>query len=251
MIVGSGSASFEMLRHLVERLPVMVTPRWVNTWWHVYDVGGPEVMTYLDMMETFASVTGLRRRLVVKVPVLTARLSSHWVNLFTPVPYGLAKPLVDSLADEVVVRPGARPRGGDVVARRRPARPGPRRPVARQPRMDGRHAVQGRARRARRGEPGAGLRGAVGDRRRAGWPSFMWAWRIRGGLDRLIGGVGLRRGRRDPEELRVGDALDLCRVEEPTRGGEDGQWLLRLRAEMKLPGQALLEFRIAGRGRRC
>ena len=80
-----------------------------------------------------------------------------------------------------------------------------------------------------------------------GWPSFMWAWKIRGRLDRLVGGVGLRRGRRDPERLRVGDALDLWRVEELTRGGPGQDWVLRLRAEMKVPGQAWLEFRIRDR----
>lgn len=296
VIVGSGSASFEMLRHLVERLPAMVTPRWVNTRtqpiairdvlryligvleaedgeWHVYDIGGPAVMTYMDMMETFASVTGLRRRLVVKVPVLTPRLSSHWVNLFTPVPYDLAKPLVDSLATEVVVRAGsedirrvvpgeslpyaeavrlavARVRDRGVETSWRDADlsgQSPADPYPGDPAWTGGTLLKDVRELHAAASPErvfAALSGIGGDR---GWPSFMWAWRIRGGLDRLVGGVGLRRGRRDPEDLRVGDALDFWRVEELTRGGGAGEWLLRLRAEMKLPGHAWLEFRIAER----
>jgi uncharacterized protein YbjT (DUF2867 family) len=296
IIVGSGSAAFEMLRHLVERLPVMVTPRWVSTRtqpiairdvlrylvgvleagdddWHVYDVGGPEVLTYLDMMQIYARVAGLPRRLVVKVPLLTPKLSSQWVNLFTPVPYGLARPLVESLANEVVVRPGAdirevvpgeplayeeavrlalaRIRDHEVetswrdadLAGRTPADPYPG-----DPGWTGGTLLKD----VRTCEVAAGPEqvfaavSRVGGER--GWPSFGWAWRLRGELDRLVGGVGLRRGRRDPERLRVGDALDFWRVEEVRQGSGGAPWVLRLRAEMRLPGRAWLEFRIDPRG---
>jgi uncharacterized protein YbjT (DUF2867 family) len=296
VIIGSGSASFEMLRHLVEKLPVMVTPRWVDTRVqpiairdvlrylvaviadpadranHDYDIGGPDVLTYLDMMQVYARVSGLPRRLVVKVPLLTPGLSSHWVNLVTPVPFGIAQPLVSSLVSEVVVRPGgediaavapgscvgyeealrlALRRVGDAevttswreaeLAGRSPAEPYPGDPAW----SGGTLLVD--AQQITVDAPANAVFASVsrigGDR---GWPTAMWAWQVRGLIDRLIGGVGLRRGRRDPDELRVGDALDFWRVEaveEPRGGARSG--LVRLRAEMKLPGRAWLEFRLA------
>lgn len=301
VIVGSGSASFEMLRHLVEKLPVMVTPRWVHTRtqpiavrdvlrylvgvladqsraWHVFDIGGPQVLTYMEMMRIYARVAGLPRRLVVPVPVLSPRLSSHWVNLVTPVPFGLAQPLVESLSSEVVVRPDGE-RIADLV-------PGPTLPYEQAVRLALRrisdHEVTTSWRDADLrgqspaepypGDPewtGGTLLKDVRERHVAagpgyvfdavsriggqnGWPSFMWAWQIRGRLDRLMGGVGLRRGRRDPDRLRVGDAVDLWRVEDVRKGEGDGLWLVRLRAEMRVPGRAWLEFRITaeadGRG---
>jgi uncharacterized protein YbjT (DUF2867 family) len=293
IVIGSGSASFEMLRHLVDKLPVMITPRWVNTRTqpiavrdvlrylvgvlddesgedHVFDVGGPVVMTYLDMMRTYARVAGLPPRLVLQVPVLTPRLSSHWVNLVTPVPFGLAQPLIESLASEVVVR-----RDGEQITDLVPG-----------PTLSYEQALRAALKRIRDrevetswrdadlvgrssaepypGDPdwtgGTLLRdvrsarsaaspdyayatvGRIGGRR--GWPTYGWAWRIRGRLDRLIGGVGLRRGRRDPDHLRIGDALDFWRVEEVRQGAPGEDWVLRLRAEMRLPGRAWLEFRI-------
>jgi uncharacterized protein YbjT (DUF2867 family) len=295
VIIGSGSASFEMLRHLVEKLPVMVTPRWVDTRvqpiairdvlryliaaigdptdadHHDYDIGGPDVLTYLDMMQIYARVAGLPRRLVVKVPLLTPGLSSHWVNLVTPVPFGIARPLVSSLVNEVVVRAGrediasiapgacldyeqalrlALRRIGDAevetswreaeLAGRSPAEPYPGDPDW----SGGTLLVESQELHVP--APAQAVFVAVtrigGDR---GWPTHMWAWQIRGLIDRVIGGVGLRRGRRHPDELRVGDALDFWRVEAVRPpGGQAGEGLLRLRAEMKLPGRAWLEFRV-------
>lgn len=294
VVIGSGSASFEMLRHLVEKLPVMITPRWVETRVqpiairdvlrylvavigdpsdradHDYDVGGPEVMTYLEMMHAYARVAGLPRRLVIKVPVLTPGLSSHWVNLVTPVPFGLARPLVGSLTNEVVVRAGAgrediteavpgeqtsygralelallRVRDTEVetswrdaeLAGRSPADPYPGDPdwTGGTLLSDVRETI---AHCAPQHVFAAVSR--IGGTR--GWPTHMWAWQLRGLMDRLIGGVGLRRGRRDPERLRVGDALDFWRVEEATPGE-----VIRLRAEMRLPGRAWLEWRLKPR----
>jgi len=297
VIIGSGSASFEMIRHLVEKLPFMITPRWVSTRTqpiairdvlrylvgvldddsgreHVFDIGGPDVMTYLEMMEGYARAAGLPRRVVVPVPVLTPRLSSGWVNLFTPVPYDLARPLVDSLANEVVVRadgeriqdlvPGptipydealrlalARISHHEVetswrdadLAGRSPAEPYPG-----DPEWTGatllRDVRTAHARALPRHVFAAVSR--IGGER--GWPSYTWAWKLRGLIDRLTGGVGLRRGRRDPETLRVGDALDLWRVEELRQGGDDDEWVIRLRAEFWAPGRAWLEFRIRAGG---
>ena len=296
VIIGSGSASFEMLRHLVEKLPVMVTPRWVDTKVqpiairdvlrylvgvlddpsgedHVFDIAGPDVLTYLEMMQGYAAVAGLPKRRVLKVPVLTPALSSHWVNLVTPVPFGLAKPLVESLAVEVVRRPGgediaalvpgeclpyrhvvelalARIRDQGVetswrdaeLAGRRPADPYPGDPEWAGGTLltDVRTAESA----ATPDQMFAAVCRIGGDR---GWPSYRVLWEVRGVLDRLVGGVGLRRGRRDPDELRPGDALDFWRVEEvrpPDQTDADGSAVVRLRAEMRLPGQAWLEFRV-------
>jgi uncharacterized protein YbjT (DUF2867 family) len=298
VIIGSGSASFEMLRHLVERLPVMVTPRWVNTRIqpiairdvlryliavlsatdgrnHVYDIGGPDVLSYLEMMQRYAAIAGLPRRLVLRVPVLTPKLSSHWVGFVTPVPVGLAKPLVESLRQEVVVGTG----GEDVTD----VAPGPTIPYERALRLaldrirdhevetswrdaeladrspadpyPGDPAWAGGtlltdARSARAESPAHDVfRVVCGIGGERGWPTHGWAWKVRGWIDHLVGGVGLRRGRRDPDALRVGDALDFWRVEDvrPPRTDHDphaAQGVLRLRAEMRLPGRAWLEFRV-------
>jgi uncharacterized protein YbjT (DUF2867 family) len=293
VIIGSGSASFEMLRHLVDKLPVMITPRWVRTRVqpiaisdvlrylvgvleqrddedHVYDIGGPEVLTYLEMMRRYARVAGLAPRLIVQVPVLTPALSSYWVNLVTPVPFGLAKQLVRSLSVEVVAAPGGedirrvvpdellsydeavtlalrRVRDREVAtswreaarAARSPAEPYPGDPdwsggtLLSDVRTVTAHATAGEL---------FTTVSAVGGE--GGWPAHGWAWRVRGLFDQIIGGVGLRRGRRDPHRLRVGDTLDFWRVEDlrEPRNGQPGA--LRLQAEMRLPGRAWLEWRI-------
>lgn len=293
VIIGSGSASFEMLRHLVEKLPVMITPRWVRTRVqpiavrdvlryvvgaldqrdgkdHIYDIGGPEVLTYLDMMRRYARVAGLPPRLIVPVPVLTPALSSHWVNLVTPVPFGLARQLVRSLAVEVVATPDGEDirhlvpgeplsydeavtqalrhvRDQDVAtswreadrAGRDPAEPYPGDPdwsggtLLADVRTVTSHATA---------EQLFETVSAVGGDR--GWPAHQWAWSIRGWFDKSIGGVGLRRGRRDPARLRVGDALDFWRVEEAQEPRDGARGVLRLQAEMRLPGRAWLEWQI-------
>ncbi len=285
VIIGSGSASFEMLRYLTERLPVMVTPRWVHNRIQpiavrdvlrylvgattldanrTFDIGGPDVLTYLEMMLRYARVAGLPKRRVLPVPVLTPGLSSHWVNLVTPVPGSIAKPLIESLVHEVVCReqdirevlPGenvgydkavelalAKIRDADVETRWSGASvPGaPSEPLPTDPGWSGGSIYTDERERRTNATPDRlweVVEGIGGER---GWYSFPLAWAIRGWLDRLVGGVGLRRGRRDPQRLHVGDALDFWRVEEIERGR-----LLRLRAEMKVPGKAWLELRVAG-----
>ncbi|GAA3234610.1 SDR family oxidoreductase [Actinocorallia longicatena] len=285
VIIGSGSASFEMLRYLTERLPVMVTPRWVGTRiqpiairdvlhyltaageWQgirgVFDIGGPDILTYKEMMLRYAFVAGLPHRTIVPVPVLSPGLSSHWVGLVTPVPSSIARPLVESLRTEVVCRdrriaelvpdPPAgltafdeavalalrRIRDAEVETRwssastpRRPSDPLPTDPGW----AGGSLYTDERTVRtaASRESVWRVVEGIGGDN---GWYSLPLAWRLRGLADRMSGGVGLRRGRRDPNRLRVGDALDFWRVEAVVPGE-----LLRLRAEMMLPGLAWLEW---------
>jgi uncharacterized protein YbjT (DUF2867 family) len=281
VIVGSGSLSFEMIRNLTERLPAMIVPKWTATRVQpigirevlsyliaaletpacagkIIEIGGADVLTYAEMMTQYAEERGLRRWLI-HVPVLTPRLSSYWVHWVTPVPASIARPLIEGLRNEVVVRdPSARTLFPDID----PA--------------DYRTSVQRALVRIREGDLESiwsdALSSSQGDQRptsfrleqgmfierreetvaattadvfraftslggERGWLAFDWAWKARGILDRLVGGVGMRRGRRDPVELRAGDALDFWRVEEVK---EDQ--LLRLRAEMKVPGRAWLQF---------
>ncbi|MGW3866793.1 SDR family oxidoreductase [Streptomyces sp. NPDC005047] len=286
VVIGSGSASFEMLRYLTERLPFMVTPSWVQTRTQpigvrdvlhylvgsavmptdvdrAFDIGGPDILTYRDMMDRYAAVAGLRPRVIVPVPVLTPRLSSHWVGLVTPVPASLAKPLTESLRHEVVCHehdiaqyvpdlPGRplpfdealtlavrRVREAQVATRWSSAAvPGaPSDPLPTDPNWAGGSLYEDERQlpvEASREKLWKVIEGIGGDN---GWYSFPLAWAVRGWLDRFVGGVGLRRGRRDAQHLRVGDSLDFWRVEEIQPGR-----LLRLRAEMRLPGLAWLEM---------
>jgi uncharacterized protein YbjT (DUF2867 family) len=290
MIIGSGSASFEMLRYLTERLPVMITPRWVRTRIQpvavrdvlrylvgcailppdvnrAFDIGGPDVLTYADMMRRYAAVAGLPPRVIVPVPLLTAELSSLWVGLVTPVPGSLARPLVESLRNEVVAREHdigefipdppqgligfgravelalRRIRDRDVLTRWSSAStPGaPSDPLPTDPDWSGGSLYVDERTRVIDAPPAAVWRVIEGIGGDNGWYSLPVAWHVRGFLDRLAGGVGLRRGRRDPCRLRVGDAVDFWRVEELEPGR-----LLRLRAEMRLPGLAWLELSVRG-----
>jgi uncharacterized protein YbjT (DUF2867 family) len=291
VIIGSGSASFEMLRYLTERLPVMVTPRWVSSLAQPiavrdvlsylvgvlgleadtnrrFDIAGPDVLTYGEMMQRYAKVAGLTRRIIIPVPVLTPRLSSHWINIVTPVPKAIAQPLIESLRNSVVARDEDidtlipierigfdeavelalhRIRSADVATRWSGARwPGaPSDPMPTDPDWSG-GSVYRDEREMTLAAPSADVWRAVegigGER---GWYSFPLAWAVRGLLDRLVGGVGLRRGRRHPDLLHVGEAVDFWRVEALDRGR-----LLRLRAEMKLPGDAWLEFSLDDSGGR-
>ncbi|MET7902777.1 SDR family oxidoreductase [Streptomyces sp. NPDC005355] len=288
VIIGSGSASFEMLRYLSERLPLMVTPRWVRTRTQpiavrdvlralvgcaglpddvhrAFDIGGPDILTYRDMIRRYAAVAGLRRRLIAPVPVLSPRLSSLWVGLVTPVPGSIARPLVESLRHEVVcaerdlARSVPDPPGGllgvdralelalrrigdaDVATRwSSAATPGaPSDPLPTDPDWSGGSLYTDRRERTVAASPRDVWRVVEGIGGENGWYSLPLAWALRGWIDTLVGGVGLRRGRRDATRLRVGDSLDFWRVEEvlPPR-------LLRLRAEMRLPGLAWLEMRV-------
>ena len=288
VIIGSGSASFEMLRYLTERLPAMITPKWVGTRIQPvavrdvlrylvgaatlppevsrrFDLGGPEVLTYAQMMQRYAKVAGLRRRVIVPVPLLSPRLSGHWINLVTPVPAALAKPLVRSMVNEAVCSEHdiaehvpdppegllgfdhavllalTRIRELSVETRWSSATwPGaPSDSLPTDPSWAGGSLYVDERRRtvaARPEDLWAVLEGIGGEH---GWYSFTLAWTVRGVLDRLVGGVGLRRGRRDPQRLYVGESLDWWRVEELEPGR-----LLRLRAEMKVPGLAWLELAV-------
>ena len=295
VIIGSGSVSFEMLRYLTERLPVMVTPRWVRSRIQPiairdvlhylvacanlpprvsrgFDIGGPDVLSYAEMIRRYAAVAGLRPRLIVPVPVLSPWLSSLWVGAVTPVPGRLARPLVESLRNEVICREHdidryvpppdehlagferavslalRRVREADVATRWSSASvPGaPSDPLPTDPDWAGgslytdERACDVAASPRRLWEV---VEGIGGER---GWYSFPLAWSARGVLDRLVGGVGLRRGRRDPRRLRIGETLDFWRVEEIEPGR-----LLRLRAEMRLPGLAWLELGVAERDGRA
>lgn len=285
VIIGSGSASFEMLRYLTERLPIMVTPRWVTSKVQPiavrdvlsyllgsaglpedtnrrFDIAGPDVLTYAEMMQRYAAIAGLRRRAILPVPVLSPWLSSQWVNVVTPVPKALAQPLIESLRNSVVAREHdidryvdvdpigfdeavrlalARIRDLDVATRWSGASwPGaPSDPMPTDPSWTGGSAYRDERTRVVSAEPAEVwpvIEGIGGER---GWYSWTLAWAARGFLDRLVGGVGLRRGRRHPDRLREGEPVDFWRVE-----AIDRPRLLRLRAEMRLPGEAWLEFSV-------
>jgi uncharacterized protein YbjT (DUF2867 family) len=292
IIIGSGSASFEMLRHLTHRLPIMTTPKWVSNRTQpiairdvlyylraaanlsqpvnrICDIGGPEVVTYAKMMQKFSELSGLRKRIIIQVPVLTPKLSSLWIGFVTPVPTSLARPLVESLISEVVVDP--RKSITDLI------------PLPSEGLLTVSQAIQLALTRtaensvdtrwsdaayptapwqkAQSDPDWAGeltlkdhreittdvaqekiweqIEGIGGER---GWFGSGWLWYLRGLLDRIVGGVGLRRGRRDPVHLRIGDSVDFWRVE----GLEQGKHL-RLYAEMILPGKAWLEFHLTER----
>ena len=278
MIIGSGSASFEILRYLVERLPVMVTPRWVTTecqpiavrnvvqylvdaldrsetTGRTLDIGGPDVLSYRELMRTMAEERGLGRRYVVPVPVLTPRLSSLWIHLVTPLSHRIARPLAEGLRNRVVCR--------DAEAQRLLPQPlltvrqairaaldhvaqdevetswSMAGPVPGDPDWAGGTVFTDRREVAVAAPPEAVYAAVVRIGGGQGWYAADGLWRLRGWLDRLVGGPGLRRGRRDAEEVGYGEALDFWRVTAVERNRR-----LALRAEMKLPGEALLEFEI-------
>ena len=288
VVIGSGSASFEMLRYLTERLPIMTTPKWVKNRIQpiavrdvlrylvgaagiskeisgTFDIGGPEVFSYLEMMKRYAAAAGLRKRIIFTVPVLTPRLSSGWVGLVTPVPFTLAKRLVESLKHEVVAAPSKineliPPAEGGLTSFDRAVKlalmkikearvetswsnaslPGsPSEPLPTDPDWAGGSLYRDvRVLKSKLSltDTWAKIESIGGD---SGYSTATWAWQLRGFIDKLFGGVGLRRGRRDSKHLMVGDAVDFWRVEEliPNQ-------LLRLRAEMKMPGLAWLEFKV-------
>lgn len=283
VIIGSGSASFEMLRYLVEVLPVMVTPRWIDTRCQpigiadvvtelrraiatpqrgTFGIGGPDVVSYADMMESYARVAGLPRRRFFRVPFLTPGLSSHWIGLVTPVPVPLARELVESLVNEVVVTPGTespyradQPLGlDDAIGRALAATNEGRvptsftnadladfRPSPTDPEWAGGTLRRDVRTRTTHLSPDAVFDAVSSLGGETGWLTGEWLWRIRGLIDQLIGGPGLRRGR--PAVLHIGDPLDFWRVEDIVPGSALG-----LYAEMRLPGQARLRWDITRDG---
>ncbi len=281
VIVGSGSVSFEMIRYLTERIPMMICPRWVFTRIQpiaindvlayllaaiqtperkseIIEIGGADVLTYGEMMLGYAAERGLKRHLIA-VPVLTPHLSSYWVHWMTPIPASIARPLIEGLRNEVVVRddrarqifPDIHPIGYQeaVHLALSSLEQGKVETIWSDALLSSRGDVppvyftheQGLIIERREIEVNAPAEsvyrlfsGLGGER---GWLALNAAWQLRGAIDRLLGGVGMRRGRRSPHEVRVGDAIDFWRVEaiEPNH-------LLRLRAEMKVPGRAWLQF---------
>ena len=285
MILGSGSASFEILRYLVEHLPVMATPRWVfspnqpiairnvikylvgclehdETIGETFDIGGPDVLTYRELLDIYTEEAHLSKRWIIPVPVLTPTLSAYWIHLISPVPASIALPLTEGLTSAAVCTEN---RIQSIIPQTLlSCREAIRLALERlkQAQVDTCWADAGqlltpewahcgdaewaggtimncgyRARiRASADEVWQPIRKIGG---RTGWYFGNLLWRLRGIMDRAVGGVGLRRGRRHPSEIGVGDALDFWRVlniEAPYR--------LVLVAEMKMPGEALLEFQI-------
>jgi len=289
MILGSGSASFELLRYLADRLPLMITPLWVRTkvqpiaianvlsylegcletdevLAQSLDIGGPDITNYADLFHLYARLAGLPKRTIIPVPFFSPKLSSYWVHLFTPVHASLARPLAEGLSNEVVVSDDRIRRmipqdlisceeaiglalerirqqqvetcwidAGDVLP--------PEwiqcgdAPYAGGTVLAAAHRIRLQARPEDIWKVVSGLGGENG------WYFANSLWWLRGAIDKLLGGVGLRRGRRHPVEIETGDALDFWRVLEARPSHR-----LLLLAEMKLPGQAVLEFRVEPAG---
>ena len=278
MILGSGSASFEILRYLVERLPVMVTPRWVETEsqpiavhdvlhylvavldapatsGRTLDIGGREVLSYRELMQIMAAALGLRRRIILPIPVLTPRLSSLWIHLVTPLSHRIARPLADGLRNRLVcdsaetdrllphstvpVREAIGRALADTVGSHVETSWSDAGPIPGDPDWSGGTVFSDRRELVLDAPPSAAWRAVLRIGGGNGWYGADFLWRLRGALDRLLGGPGLRRGRRDAETVGFGDALDFWRVTAvvPERR-------LDLRAEMRLPGEALLRFEL-------
>jgi uncharacterized protein YbjT (DUF2867 family) len=287
-VIGSGSTSFEMIRHLTDVIPYMPAPRWVRNFIQpiairdvlyylveaaklpedvnrTFDIGGPDVFRYGQMMNGYAVEAGLPQRPIAPLPVLTPWLASQWVNLVTPIPRALATPIIASLQYDCVVHEHdiekyiPDPEGGLTGYRRSvrlaldkmrdgevetswqnsAVRGAPSDLLPSDPDWTG-HTVFTDVKERHTKTPSSDvwrvIEGIGGDN---GWYSFPLAWAIRGWMDKIVGGVGLRRGRRNPDHLAAGDALDFWRVEDIKRGSS-----LRLRAEMRLPGQAWLELSV-------
>ncbi|SED98590.1 Uncharacterized conserved protein YbjT, contains NAD(P)-binding and DUF2867 domains [Arthrobacter alpinus] len=288
LVIGSGSASFEMIRHLTDVLPVMPAPKWVmnniqpiairdalhyllgaislpRELNRTFDIGGPEVLRYADMMRSYAEAAGFRRPVIVPLPVLTPWLAAQWVNLVTPVPRSLAVPLVESLQHSCVA--GEKdiaayipdPAGGLTTYKRAVelalkkieadavettwaaahALSAPAEPLPSDPDWAGLTVFTDE--RSKTTDVPAGqvwdvVEGIGGQN---GYYSLPFAWSVRGWMDKLAGGAGLARGRRSPNRLQLNDTVDWWRVESLERGH-----LLRLRAEMIVPGRAWLEFEV-------
>jgi len=284
IIVGSGSASFEIMRDLVEKLPLMITPRWLNTksqpisirnviqflfgvimkeetFGKSYDIGGPEILTYKEMLLQFAQVRKLRRSIYI-VPVMTPKLSSYWLYFITSTSYKLAVNLVDSMKIEIICRENNLHMQLDIelISYQDAVRNAFDKIEQQEVLSSWTDALSGRTLSVGINQLiHVPVNGCFKDTRsrsindkdgvleriwsiggKTGWYYGNWLWEIRGFLDKLSGGVGLRRGRRDPHQIASGDSLDFWRVLYANK--QEGRLLLY--AEMKLPGEAWLEFKI-------
>lgn len=285
MILGSGSASFEILRYLVEHLPMMTTPRWVrnpvqpiairnvlnylqgclekdDTVGRTFDIGGPDILTYQGLMKIYAEEAGLSKRWIIPVPFLTPRLSSYWIHLVTPVPSYIARPLAEGLRNPVVCQENSIQTliPQELLSCRETIRLALGRirsdcvdtcwtdsgavllpewlqcgdaPYAGGTIMESGYRIVIKA------NPPEVWKAIVSIGGKKGWYSASFMWLIRGALDRLAGGIGRRRGRRHSVDLSVGDAVDFFRVLDIEKHKR-----LQLISEMRLPGEATLEFRL-------
>jgi len=278
VIVGAGSISFDMIRYLTERIPVMICPRWVrsraqpisiddvveylvtslrnpDSAGQIIEIGGANVLTYGDMMMRYARARGLRR-LLINVPVLTPRLSSYWVHWVTPVQAAFARPLIEGLRNEVVVRdkkaselfPHIKPSAYESAVHSALSQLDPdqfeefvsSRDISGSANFKTIHdgMIIEIKRRLVCSKPSAVFRTFTDIGGPNGWPC-NWAWRMRALLDRIIGGVGMRKGRPDPDKIKVGDTLDFFKVVKIIPGR-----MIRMKAEMKLPGEGWLQFEV-------
>lgn len=284
IIVGSGSASFEIIRDLVEKLPIMITPRWLKTksqpiairnvieflfgvigktetYNKSYDIGGPDVLSYKEMLLQFAKIRGLKRRIMI-VPVMTPKLSSYWLYFVTATSYALAKNLVNSMKIEVICKPNnlAKLLGIKLITYETSIEMAFDKIEQNQKLSSWKDAQKSdiykegyskfievptngcykdvRSIKVKNGNTSFDKIWAIGGK--TGWYYGNWLWEIRGFIDQLVGGVGMRRGRKNDTEITPGDALDFWRV----MLADKNEKRLLLFAEMKLPGEAWLEFKI-------
>lgn len=285
MIIGSGSASFEILRYLSERLPVMITPKWVHTLnqpiairnvlyylseslktsetiGKTFDIGGPDVVSYQTLIETYREKADLKPALIIPVPVFSITLSSYWIHLITPVSAAIAQPLAEGLKNEVIVKNNEiqtlipqellsieeainlaleRTYKDAVISHWTDAGTikDPEQPYPGDPDWSGGSMFIDKREMTLRAEPEELWRQLVKIGGDNGWYYGNWLWALRGVIDIVFGGIGMRRGRRDADELHVGDALDCWRVLRLKK-----YQLLQLVAEMTVPGEAYLSFAI-------
>lgn len=281
MVIGSGSALFEMIRYTAERQPVLVCPRWLFTMAQpiairnvleyllavlktpecigkLIEIGGASSLTYADMLMIYASERGLKR-VLIPLPIYSPRLSAYWVHMITPVHWRVILPLIEGLHAESVVKddqarrlfPQIQPfdyqtalhlalgrvASDDVETSWSDAMvvsQGDTRPYT----FTTSEGMMLERRNLLLDLPAHRIfRAYTGLGGKRGWLYLNWAWRVRGWIDKLVGGVGLRRGRRNPDDIRVGESLDFWRVE-----AVETDRLIRLRAEMRVPGKAWLEF---------
>jgi len=283
VIIGSGSSSFEIIRHLTEKLPVMVTPKWVKTVAQPIGVDdviaylnaskdlkskgnlmvdiGSEKMTYKEMMIGCAEALGLKRW-IFPLPILSIKLSSYWLNFFTPVPYTVARSLIEGLSSEVVIQndhakkyfPQIHPIKFEAAVKRAIQEIEENQVFSRWSDAGG---GQDMWERQHKNDPSSSvlmdrqslkLQGVPKERvyrtfcsigGKEGWFGYDWLWELRGWIDKMLGGAGLKRGRRDSYYLRIGESVDFWRVEDLTPNER-----LLLHAQMKVPGKAWLEFKI-------